>query len=102
MCILCDDGVCVSGYVDHIVLALALSGDQLEARALYDRPLDIDIAIVVISNDNCLILVLLHKVPLVFRKGMRSHSLEADAASPSVAAMYVASHYVTSELSVRL
>ena len=31
-----------------------------------------------------------------------SFSFEADAASPPVAAMYVASHYVTSELLVRL
>ncbi len=61
-CILCDDGVCVSGDIDHIVLALALSGDQFKACILYDRSLDINIAVVVVSNHDGLFLILLHNV----------------------------------------
>src|SRR5918992_5622450 len=37
----------VVGHLDHLILGFALGGDQLEARLLDDRPLDVDVAVVV-------------------------------------------------------
>src|SRR5215468_8306385 len=61
--VLRDDRVGVPGDADHVVFRLALRGDQLEARALYDRPLDAHVVIVVVGDDYRAFLIFLH-VPL--------------------------------------
>src|SRR5262249_34079343 len=50
--ILRDDGVGVSGNIDHIIRTFAMSGDQLEASALDNRALDLDVTKVIVGNDN--------------------------------------------------
>src|SRR5262249_52257631 len=48
--VLGDNGRGVVGHLDHLVLGLALGGGQLEPGLLDDRPLDVDVAEVVVRD----------------------------------------------------